>query len=193
MAIIDDVPQEQMPPESVQKSAQSSDSGITPESIKSKMRVPPQFKDAYERVVVAGMKIMFDQSTHAFAMKRVQQGEGSVGQRLGNAVAGLLSLILEKGKGGIPPQVVVPAGITLLVSAADFMNRSGIEAVPAKEVGVATEVMIDDVLKMFKIDPAKAAALEPPGGLVDNTPAGEPQPPEAPMGEPQPPEEEPLP
>ena len=176
---------EAAPPEAPtpEKGAPSPGGDLTPESIKAKLQVPPQFKDAFERVVVAGMKIMFDQSTHAFAMKRVQQGEGSVGQRLGNAVASMLSVILEKGKGGIPPQVVVPAGITLLVSAADFMNRSGIEAVSAKEIGVATEVMIDDVLKMFKIDPAKAAALKPPGGLVDN----------APVDEAQPPEEEPMP
>lgn len=198
--IIDDTPQEQLPPdEEAPEGAQPpeeelgpeeapSEGGITPEAVQAKMQVPPEFKDAYTRVVAAGMKVMFDQQTHPMAMKHIQSGEGSIGQRLGNGIAGLVFVLAEKAKGAIPLQVFLPVGTTLLVTAADFLKKSGTVPVTDKDVAEGLNVLVETVLKTFKLDPEKVKGYRGKPGLVDRPQApDEPQPEQPPTDEPQPP------
>ena len=162
---------------------------MTPEAIQNAMEVPPEFKDAYTRVVAAGMKVMFDPKTHMLAMKQFQGKSGSVGQRLGESIAGLVFVAAEKAKGALPPQVLIPAGITLLVNAADFLKKSRATPVTDQDVAEGVSVVTDHILKAFKIDPAKVQGFQGAPGLVDReTPSDAPQAPEALTGAPQAPE-----
>lgn len=153
-----------------------SEGGLDPKSFEAKMQVPPEFQDAYTRVVAAGMKVLFDQSTHPMAMKQLQAGGGPLSERLGKGAASLIFMLAEKSKGALPPQVFIPAASTLLVTAADFLKKSGLEPVQDSDIADGLNIMIELVLKAFKADPAKVQAFKGKPGLVDRPTA--PQPPE---------------
>ena len=189
MAGLVDQPEDQMPPDAEapegaqppaeetgpgevpsEKPTQTSDKGgggLDPSKFEAKMQVPPEFKDAYTRVVAAGMKVMFDPSTHSMAMKQLQSGGGPVSERLGKSAASLIFMLAEKSKGALPPQVFVPAGSTLLVTAADFLKKSGTEPVTDNDVADGLNIMIDLILKAFKVDPGKLQNYQGKPGLVD--------------------------
>jgi len=141
--------------------------GLDPASFESKMQVPPEFKDAYTRVVAAGTKVLFDQSTHPMAMKQLQAGGGPLSERLGKGAASLIFMLAEKSKGAMPPQVFIPAGSTLLVTAADFLKKSGLEPVQDSDVADGLNIMIEHILRAFKTDPAKVQNYKGKPGLVD--------------------------
>lgn len=185
----------QLPGATSEEAPQTSDTGeaLSPENVASKIQMPPELQNAYERVVVAGMKVMFDKSSHQSALEQLQ-GEGPVSERLGKAVAGLMVLLFKQSNQTMPPQVIIPAGTDLLIRAADFLKKSGSEQVTDQDVGEALSIMIETILTKFGLDPAKVlnsydgSQVPAQGaGLVDQA-AGQPgQPP----GQPAPPVAEP--
>lgn len=162
-------------PANEREDAQEGQGGdLSPEGISDKIKMPPELQNAYERVLVAGMKLMFDPQSHEIALQQLQ-GEGPAGPRLGKAIAGLLTLLFKESNQTMPPQVMIPAGTELLVRAADFLKQSGTEQITDADIGEALTVMIDTLLTGFGLDPEKVLAAgydasavpEQPGGLVD--------------------------
>lgn len=156
---------------------------LSPEAVASKIKMPPELQNAYERVVVAGMKVMFDKTSHQSAVQQLQ-GQGPVSERLGKAIAGLMVLLFKQSNQTMPPQVIIPAGTDLLVRAADFLKKSGTEQVTDQDVGEALSIMIETVLTKFGLDPAKVlnsydgSQVPAQGaGLVDQAAGAPPAPP----------------
>jgi hypothetical protein len=117
------VPEQESPPEDAAEGSEEPGE-ITPQAMRAKMTLPPQLKDAYERVVLAGMKIMFDPSTHQMAMKTLA-GDGPIDERLAKGIAALMGTLIKESNGTMPPPVVIPAGIELIAAAGDFLKKSG--------------------------------------------------------------------
>ena len=128
---------------------------LSVEQVTSQIKMPPQLQEAYQRVVLAGMKLLFDKKTNRFAIKQFQALEGSVGERLGKSIAGLLAMLFRESNQSMPPQVIVPAGVELVMQAADFIRKAKIEPINNKDIGDAMDVMVTTVLQMFKLDPGK--------------------------------------
>lgn len=127
---------------------------LTPEKVNSQIKMPPELQEAYDRVVLAGMKVMFDKATHSKVMKAIE-GEGPLSKRLGVGIAGLMATLFKQSNNTIPPQVLIPAGTNLLMQAADFLKRTGTEPVSNQDIGEAMQVMINTILDMFGVDPMK--------------------------------------
>lgn len=130
---------------------------LSPEKIRQQIQMPPELQEAYDRVVIAGMKVMFSEATNQKVMNALK-GEGPIGTRLGVAIAGLIATLFQKSNKTIPPQVLIPAGVDLLAQAADFIKKSGAEQISDKDVGEAMDTMVQIVLDMFGIDPKKVLA-----------------------------------
>lgn len=130
------------------------DSNITPESVRRDMNIPPELQNAYERVVVAGMKVMFSKETNKYVLKAIE-GEGTNGEKLGNGVAELLIMLFAQSNKTMPPQVIIPAGTELVVQAADFVKKAGLMKVTNQDIGDGIQVMISQVLRAFGADPQK--------------------------------------
>lgn len=130
---------------------------IDPAGIRAQIQVPPDMQDAYQRVVVAGGKFMFDERTHEQAIKGLE-GEGPIGDRLGAAIANLMQLLFMQSNKTMPPQVILPAGVDLLSQAAAFIQDAKIEPITAKDLGRAMVVMISSLTKMFGGDASKLEA-----------------------------------
>lgn len=128
---------------------------LSPEQVTSQIKMPAELQEAYERVVLAGMKLLFSKETNKAAVNLLQNQDGDLAERLGKSIAGLLAELYRKSNQSMPPQVIIPAGVELLMQAADFIRKSKLEPINNKTIGDAMDVMVTTVLQMFKLDPGK--------------------------------------
>lgn len=141
-----------------QNMAPAQGQAISPEAIKENTKMPPELQNAYERVVLAGMKIMFSEKTNQLVMKQMQ-GEGPVSERLGIGIAGLLATLFKESNKTMPPAVIIPAGVYLLAQAADFLKQSRIENIDDKAIGDAMQIFVETTIKMFGGDTDKVYSI----------------------------------
>lgn len=127
------------------------------DAVQKDIKVPPELQEAYNKVVIAGMKVMFDPATHQMAMKAIE-GDGPIGDRVGKGIAGLIATLFKKSNNTIPPQVIVPATVALTMQACDFMKKTG-QQISDKDVGDAVNTAVRTVLTMFGVDPDKMIQL----------------------------------
>jgi len=128
---------------------------LTAEQVSSQIKMPAELQEPYERVVLAGMKLLFSKETNKAVVGVLQNQDGDLAQRLGKSIAGLLAELYRKSNQTMPPQVIIPAGVELLMQAADFIRKSKIEPINNKIIGDAMDTMVTTVLQMFKLDPGK--------------------------------------
>jgi hypothetical protein len=134
------------------KMARPEGEDLDSEQIKNNIKMPPELQDAYDRVVVAGMKVMFSKESHKLMLDELQK-EGPVGEKLGKGIAGLMLLLVKESNNTIPPQVIIPAGVNLVTQAADFMRNTKLEKITNADIGDAMEIMISTVLGKFGVSP----------------------------------------
>lgn len=84
--------------------------------------LPANLKEPFERTVLAGMKVMYSDQMQDMIDKEFS-GDKPMFQKLGESIAGLMGLLASNAK-GMPPEVVVPAGIELMHEAAAFIRES---------------------------------------------------------------------
>ena len=140
------------------KMARPEGDDIDTETIKKNINMPPELQEAYERVVIAGMKVMFSKESHKLMLDELQK-EGPLGQKLGMGIAGLMLLLFKESNQTIPPEVIIPAGVNLLSRAADFIRKSEIEKITNADIGDAMEVMISTILQKFGVGPEQMAQM----------------------------------
>lgn len=127
---------------------------LTPEAIQQNIKMPPELQEAYEKVVVAGMKIMFSKESHRLMLKEMQKS-GPVADRLGKSIAGLMLIMIKESNNTMPPQVIIPAGLELMMQAVDFMRKTGMQKVTNKDIGDAMQIFINTIFEKFGVDPAR--------------------------------------
>ena len=140
------------------KMARPDGDDLSVETIKENIKMPPELQEAYERVVIAGMKVMFSKESHKLMLDEIQK-EGPIGQKLGMGIAGLMLLLVKESNNTIPPEVIIPAGVNLLSRAADFIRKSEIEKITNADIGNAMEVMISTILQKFGVEPEQMAEM----------------------------------
>lgn len=86
--------------------------------------VPAEAKDAVDRVVAAGHRMMYSPEMRDDLQAAVDSQE-PVPQKLANNVAGLLLTLDKQARGGIPMAAIFPAAMELLGEAAEVLNAAG--------------------------------------------------------------------
>ena len=127
---------------------------LTKESVEENIKMPPELQEAYERVVIAGMKVMFSKESHKVMLKELQR-EGPMDQRLGKGIAGLMLLLVKESNNTIPPEVIIPAGMKLMMEAVDFMRETDLGQPTNAEIGGGMQIMISTILEKFGVAPDK--------------------------------------
>lgn len=130
---------------------------MDPAALRAKMETPGPMADQLDKIVLAGMKVMFDPKTHN-KMAEVLDSPAPVPEKLGQGVAGLMGLLMEQSQRSLPPQLLIPAGMVLMAHAADFMKKSG-EPVSKEDFGAGVENFVDTMLSQAGMDPAKVASF----------------------------------
>ena len=121
---------------------------LTPENVQATIEMPPELQEAYDRIVLAGMKVLFNEGTNRELLKRIE-GPGPIGIRLGKGMATLMLLLFKQSNETMPPNVMIPAGIYLLAQAADFLKRSEVEEIDNEDIGDAMVEYINTLITSF--------------------------------------------
>ena len=119
------------------------DAGAVIEQMRSEWmaKTPDNRKDAVERLVLAGQKVMFDPKTHDGIMKQFETIEGQNDtHRIAMGVGGLMKLLADKSKGPLPVPALVPAAAILSLDALEFLGEAGMVEVT---VETAKQVVLD--------------------------------------------------
>lgn len=131
---------------------------LTTEVVTKNIKMPPELQEAYERVVIAGMKVMFSKESHRAMLQEIQR-PGPMAERLGKGIAGLMLMLFKESNASMPPNVIIPAGVQLLMEAVDFLRKSGLEKPTNADIGDGIEIMIATILGKFGVAPEKMAEL----------------------------------
>jgi len=118
--------------------------------------MPPKMKNAFERVVLAGKKILYSKETQQM-VDEFLQGDLPVANKLGEGVANIVVMIDNKANGAVPKDVLIPAATVLLFDAADFLKRTG-ETVTSEDIGKAYELMFYGIFSAYGAQPEQVDA-----------------------------------
>lgn len=86
--------------------------------------VQPQMKDAVDRIVAAGMKLMFSPVMKDERLQAVQSPD-PIPKKLAENVTGLILTLDKQSKGGLPVEAIFPAAVMLLSEAAEVLKAAG--------------------------------------------------------------------
>lgn len=139
------------------------------------MEMPKQDMDAFERVVLAGMKLMYDKSTFKIFQSGMMKEDIPLPKRLAVEAAGLMKMLMEKSGGKIPPQIIVPAATMLMMEMGKFMSEAGVAEPTSEEMREASGILLK-LLEALFVDgkqPSAPGQAEPPAA---EAPAPEAQP-----------------
>lgn len=129
---------------------------ITEESVKSQLHLTGKQGAQLERIVLAGRKVLFSKESHQLMLKELD-GPGTISQKIGQGVAGLMALLWQEHP-ALPPNLMIPGGMLLVVVVADFLKKAGQEVTDA-EIGGAIETMTTAILHAGGIDSDKVASM----------------------------------
>lgn len=102
-------------------------------------------RDAYDRIVVAGLKLMFSKDTHAMLMEGIDEAP-DVAAWAGEGVVGVLGMLAKNAKGTMPFDEMLLAGVTLLMHGLDFLAQEGRVEPSVDTITVATKAYGKKVL-----------------------------------------------
>ena len=137
--------------------------------------IPPEAKDAVQRVVAAGMKVMFNPEMRQELMEQVDS-PAPVPQKLAEAVTGLMLTLDKQSQGGIPIAAIFPAGMELMAEGAGVLQAAG-QPVSQEDFNEAARMMF--VLmgrKLGASDEDLMGAAEQAAGGAGGEPEAPPEP-----------------
>jgi hypothetical protein len=165
--------------------------------------LPPDQRDPYMRLLVAGMHAALDPQPNGqpplvaqFRQSKDPINDAAIGS------AGIMMMLYHKANGAALPQALIPAGMSLLLKALDFLQRTRmVPQIAEPDVDRATHAYTDQIFKAFHITPQGIqnatqkvhAAIQDPdaqrairihSGAIRDTTGMKPPPPGPPIGTP---------
>lgn len=113
------------------------------------MQVNPRDMQAFEKVVLAGMKVMFDKKTFDLMKNGLLKKDVPIAKRLATETAGLMKLLDGKAKNGIPPQILPSAAAMLLMEMAKFMKEAGADNPTEADIDAALQMLMQLLAQVF--------------------------------------------
>jgi len=105
--------------------------------------VKPEDKEAYDRIVTAGLKVITSDEFHQNMVESLS-AEGPLADKVANGVARLISLLHVSAKGTMPVGPTIAAAYTLMVKAMDFAERALGEE-------ITDDIIADTALKTISV------------------------------------------
>lgn len=123
---------------------------IDTKQVTDKIQVPPELKQAYEKVIAAGMKLMFEDDSMFQTMVQNLEAENdkSIDQKISDGIIGLMLAMFKKSGGKMPGAVIIPAAVYLLMQVIEFIQKSGHD-LPNEVVSAATQQVVFGIMKAF--------------------------------------------
>lgn len=133
-------------------------------------KIEPEMRDDYDKIVLAGMKILFSDQTHhllVIATQKIKAGSPQeIPKTVAKIAAGIIGLINREIKGALKPPPCFYAVITIMCHILEYIQSTGLD-VAGPLIGETTKETYQALLDYFKITPemmAKAQKLRTQGG-----------------------------
>lgn len=121
-------------------------------------KIPPQLGDMFDKIVLSGMRVMFDKNSHKMMLDELNK-PGPMATRISNGIISLIYILWNKSNHTMPPQLIVPATFVLTLRAFQFLQDSkDPEATPAV-LGEAVADSVQGVMDRFGATQDKIPAL----------------------------------
>lgn len=155
---------------------------ITAAGVRAKMKFPKGMEKAYVKVVKAGLQLMFDPSTREDTMAFMEEA-GADSDKMAEGVSAVVLTLFQESNETIPPNLLIPAGIELLVHAVEVAKAGGAK-VSNEQLAEGMGNMVEQILVKFGatpeqmqklmsgMDSGQAAPQAPQGGGMAPAPAG---------------------
>lgn len=113
-------------------------------------KVPPEQKERFEKIVLAGMKVMYSPETSEMMQSQLKK-EGDPTENAGEGAAKLFGILMHESKGTMPMAAAIPAMQVLLCEGLDFMEQAGLIQVTNDVIAEATKAMMGYILQMVGV------------------------------------------
>lgn len=143
--------------------------------------VPPQLKPMFDKVVLSGMRIMFDQQSHGMMVEALDK-PGPMAKRISDGIIQLMYLMWKQSNHTIPPQLMVPAALVLTLRVFQYLQEAKDPQATPQVLGDATHQAVQGILDRFGAtedklpallknpDPGKDDSLRPAAGAAPGAP-----------------------
>ncbi len=129
----------------------------SPEAIRAGLHLTDKQGAQLDRIVLAGRKVMFAEQSHKLFLDQLD-GPGTIAQKMGQGVAGLMALLWQESKQSLPPELLIPGGMVLVAVAADFLRKGGMD-VTDQDVAGGIEALVTALLQAGGVDPDRVAEM----------------------------------
>jgi hypothetical protein len=131
-------------------------------------KVPPEMQNAFQRIVTAGMVVMYSDKTRQMLTNQLRQ-QGDPAIIAGEGVAKLMAILYQQSKRTMPMRAAIPAAQLLLCEGLGFMADAGMVQISNELIAQATQEMITYLLQIFgfskqKIQQYIQAGMQKQGG-----------------------------
>lgn len=116
-----------------------------------------QEQEAFDRVFLAGQKVLYDKSTHAGIVKMLKSAEPP--EALAKAATVIVTQLDEKSRGTIPEAVILPVAAELLGEIAQFAHQAKIMTVDERTIGLAMQQLVISLAEQYGVNPAEVQDL----------------------------------
>ena len=125
-----------------------------------------QDRDAYNRIVQAGTKVIYDKATFTELSKEIRQAQDPVTE-IAEGMIGILGILYKQSRKTMPIPAMVTAGMSLLLDALDFAEQAGLVKIDKAQLNKATTHYLNSLLPKFGLTPDKIdATLGQLGGTI---------------------------
>lgn len=122
------------------------------EKIESQLAHDPSNAQNYMKIVVAGMAAALARGP-AGILASLRKSPDPVRDAAKGAVA-LVLILRRNARGVMPTKAMIPAAMTLMLRALDFVNRTGTKQIGTAELVRATHIFTNEMFRAFHITPA---------------------------------------
>lgn len=125
-----------------------------------------QDRDAYNRIVQAGTKVIYDKATFSELSKSIRQAQDPVTE-IAEGMIGILGILYKQSRKTMPIPAMVMAGMSILLDALDFAEQAGLVKIDKAQLNKATTHYLNSLLPKFGLTPDKIdATLGQLGGTI---------------------------
>lgn len=128
------------------------------EAMRSEMTIDPPLQDMYDKLILNGRRIMFDQETFGETSKYMS-GPEPLDQKIADGIVAVVVMLHDKTNKGMHPRLIVPVTLGLTLDAFEFIQRAGDPAATKQVLGEAVAMATTNVMEKFGVPQDQLAKL----------------------------------
>ncbi len=146
MGLIDDTGAAPATPDAAPAPAAGGGDPISQLRAQFEQKVPDDQKDALQRIVLAGQKVLYDKQTNSAVEQRMQSSKNPA-DAAGSGAVELLGVLMRESRGTFPKQLIGAAVGVLMTEILDYMKQTGRINGTNEDLAAASKAMMEATLQ----------------------------------------------